>query len=179
MDLVATTKKMLQSLRDEGFDVLLDYVTSLCVKHKINVPDMNAHYMDGIRSLEELHYRFNDEVMQLLRLNTSLESKNNFSLFDIEHICALTTTFYHADFGQQDMYHLKLQLDHYKIDVQLTERVFSIIKLVKNDLRNKIGEEYLRDTMLINIEREYAEEIDPDEVIDGFYAQKNRRAQLK
>ncbi|XP_074328059.1 uncharacterized protein LOC141665970 [Apium graveolens] len=77
MDLVATTKELLQSLRDEGFHIFLDYVTSL----------------------EELHYRFNDEVVQLLRLSTSLEPKNNFSLFDIEHICALATTFYHADFG--------------------------------------------------------------------------------
>ncbi|XP_074321978.1 uncharacterized protein LOC141659120 [Apium graveolens] len=217
---------------------------SVCVKHKIDIPDMNARYMDDIRSvrqiddisvehhyhydifnstidfqLEELHYRFNDDVVQLLRLSTSLEPKNNFRLFDIEHICKLATTFYPADFGQQEMYHLKLQLDHYKIDVinhvgfqdlstlsdlylrlvdtgkatqynliyrliclvltlpvstTTTERVFSIIKLVKTDLRNKMGEEYLRDTMLINIEREYAEKIDPDEVKDEFYAQKNR-----
>ena len=40
-------------------------------------------------------------------------------------------------------------------------------------------EEYLRDSMLINIEREYAENIDVDEVIDEFYAQKNRRVRLK
>ncbi|XP_074337328.1 uncharacterized protein LOC141674522 [Apium graveolens] len=142
MDLVASIKELLQSLRDDGFDVLLDYITSVCVKHKINIQDMNARYMDGIRSvrqindksvehhyrydvfnsvidfqLEELHYRFNDEAVQLLRLRTSLEPKNNFSFFDIEHICALATTFYHVDFGQQEMYHLKLQLDRYKIDV--------------------------------------------------------------
>ncbi|XP_074352621.1 uncharacterized protein LOC141691762 [Apium graveolens] len=248
MDLVATTKELLKSLRDEGFDVLLDYVMSVCVKHKIDIPDINARYMDGIRSvrqiddisvehhyhydifnsaidfqLEELHYRFNDDVVQLLRLSASLEPKNNFRLFDIEHICTLATTFYPADLGQQEMYHLKLQLDHYKIDVvnhaefqdlstlfdlclrlvdtgkatqynliyrliclltlhvstATTERVFSTMKLVKTDIRNKMGEEYRRDTMLINIEREYAEEIDPDEVIDEFYAQKNRRAQFK
>ncbi|XP_074374469.1 uncharacterized protein LOC141714871 [Apium graveolens] len=105
MNLVTTTKELLQSLRDEGFDVLLDYVTSVCVKHKFNVPDMNDRYMDGIRSarqidnklvehhyhydvfnyaidflLEELHYRFNDEAVQLLRLSTSLEPKKQFQL---------------------------------------------------------------------------------------------------
>ncbi|KAL8091036.1 hypothetical protein AgCh_040218 [Apium graveolens] len=88
MDLVVTTKELLQSLRDEGFDVLLDYVTLVCVKHKFNIPDMNTRYMDDIRSvrqiddksvehhfhydvfnsaidfqLEELHYRFNDEAV--------------------------------------------------------------------------------------------------------------------
>ena len=39
--------------------------------------------------------------------------------------------------------------------------------------------EYLRDSMLINIEREYAEGIVIDKVIDEFNTQKNRRVQLK
>ena len=122
------------------------------------------------------------------------------------------------------MYHLRLQLDHYKIDVlrhekfqnlstiselclllvdtgkaahysliyrliclvltlpvstATTERVFSAMKIVKTILRNKMEEEYLRDSMLINIEREYAEDVDVDEVIDEFYAQKHRRSQLR
>ncbi|KAK1376359.1 hypothetical protein POM88_032552 [Heracleum sosnowskyi] len=60
-----------------------------------------------------------------------------------------------------------------------TERVFSAMKLLKTELRNKMGEEYLRYSMFINIEREFAEDVDIDEVIDEFYAQKNRRVQLK
>ena len=142
MDLVATTKELLQSLRDEGFDVLLGYVISVCEQYAIDVPEMSARYMDGIRSvrqrddisvehhyhydvfnsaidfqLEELHYRFNDNAVELLRLSSSLEPRNNFRLFDIEQICTLASTFYPADFGQQEMYHLKLQPHHYKIDV--------------------------------------------------------------
>ncbi|XP_074327091.1 uncharacterized protein LOC141665032 [Apium graveolens] len=221
VDSVATTIELLQSLRNEGFDILLDYVMSVCAKYKIDVPDMNARYMDGIRSvrqrddisvehhyhydifnsaidfqLEELHYRFNDTVVQLLRLSSSLEPKNNFMMFDIEHICTLATSFYPADFGQQEILHLKLQLDHYKIDVvkhakfqdlstiselclrlvdtgkaeqysliyrliclvltlpvstATIERVFSVMKLVKTDLQNKMEEKYLRDFMLINM----------------------------
>ncbi|XP_063938086.1 uncharacterized protein LOC135147947 [Daucus carota subsp. sativus] len=142
VDLVATTKELLQSLRADGFDVLLEYVISVCEKFKIDVPDMNSRYMDNIHSVrqrddisiehhyhynifnsaidyqvEELNYRFNDNAVELLRLSSSLESKNNFSLFDIEQICTLASTFYPADFSQQEMYYLKLQLDHYKIDV--------------------------------------------------------------
>ncbi|KAL8145261.1 hypothetical protein AgCh_003451 [Apium graveolens] len=219
--IVATTKELLQSLRDEGFDVLLDYVMSVCAKYKIDVPDMNARYVDNFRSvrqingisvehhyhydvfiyainfqLEELHYRFNDNTVQLLRLSSSLEPQNNFELFDMGNICTLATIFYPADFEQQEMYHLKLQLEHYKIDVvnharliclvltllvstTTTERAFSAMKIVKTVLRNKMEEEYLRDGMLINIEREYAEDIDPYELIDEFYAQKIRRVQLK
>ena len=55
--------------------------------------------------------------MELLRLSSSFEPKCNFSLFDIEQICTLDNIFYPADFSQQKMYNLKLQLDHYKIDV--------------------------------------------------------------
>ena len=40
-------------------------------------------------------------------------------------------------------------------------------------------EEYLRDSILINIEREYVEDVDINKVIDEFYAQKHRRSQLK
>ena len=85
MDFVATKKELLQSLRDEGFDVYLDYVMSVFEKYDIDILDMNARYMDGIRSvregdnisveyhyhhdvfnstidfqLEELYYRFNE-----------------------------------------------------------------------------------------------------------------------
>ena len=146
-----------------------------------------------------------------------MEPENNFSLFDIKKICTLASTFYPADFSQQEMYYLKLQLDHYKIDVirharfqnlstiselcvrlidtgkvehysliyrliclvltlpistATIERAFSAMKIVKTVLRNKMDEEYLRDSMLINIEREYAEGIVIDEVIDEFYTKK-------
>ncbi|KAK1391485.1 hypothetical protein POM88_010541 [Heracleum sosnowskyi] len=143
MDLVATTKELLQSLRDDGFDVLWHYVISVCEKNGIIVPDMSARYMDEFRyvrqsddisvehhyhydvfnyaidfQLEELQYRFNDHAVELLRLSSSLEPKNNFGLFDKEQICTIfNSNFYPADFSQQDMYHLQLQLDHYKIDV--------------------------------------------------------------
>ncbi|XP_074346932.1 uncharacterized protein LOC141685745 [Apium graveolens] len=211
MDSYVIIIELLQSLRDEGFDILLDYVMSVCAKYKIDVPDMNACYMDGIRSvrqrddisvehhyhydvfnsvidfhLEELHYRFNDTTVQLLRLSSSLEPKNNFRLFDIQHICTLATSFYPANFGQQEMLHLKLQLDHYKIDVVKHAKFQDLstiselcLRLVDAGKAEQYKEEYLRDSMLINIEREYAEDIDPDEVIDEFYAQKNHRVQLK
>ncbi|XP_074355960.1 uncharacterized protein LOC141695626 [Apium graveolens] len=190
MDLVATTKLLLQSLRDEGFDVLLDYVMSVCAKYKINLPDMNARYMDNFRSvrqiddisvehhyhydvfisvidfqLEELHYRFNDNTVQLLGLSSPLEPKNNFELFDMGNICTLATTFYPADFGQQEMYHLELQLEHYKIDV-VNHAGFQNLST-------------LSELCVRLVERKYAEDIDPDALIDEFYAQKNRRVQLK
>ena len=92
----------------------MGYVISVCEKFEIDVPDMSARYMNDIRSirqrydisvehhyhydifnsaidfqLEELHYMFNDNAVEILKLSSSLEPKNNFSLFDIKQICTL------------------------------------------------------------------------------------------
>ena len=53
IDLVSTTKELLQSLRAVGFDVLLEYAISICEKFEIDVPNMNARYMDDIRLVRQ------------------------------------------------------------------------------------------------------------------------------
>ena len=88
-----------------------------------------------------------------------------------------------VDTGKAEHYNLIYRLICLVLTLHVStstiERVFSAMKLLKTELRNKMGDEYLRDSMLINVEREFAEDIDIDEVIDEFYAQKNRRVQLK
>jgi hypothetical protein len=59
-----------------------------------------------------------------------------------------------------------------------TERAFSVIKHVKIVLHNKIKEEFIADSMMISIERELAEDIDLDSIIDEFYFTKHRKVQL-
>ena len=44
MDLVSTTKALLRTLRDAGFDLLLANVQSVCTKYEIDIPHMNASY---------------------------------------------------------------------------------------------------------------------------------------
>jgi hypothetical protein len=44
MDLVSTTKALLQTLRDAGFDLLLANVQSVCTKYEIDILHMNASY---------------------------------------------------------------------------------------------------------------------------------------
>ncbi|XP_038713392.1 zinc finger MYM-type protein 1-like [Tripterygium wilfordii] len=60
-----------------------------------------------------------------------------------------------------------------------TERAFSAMKLVKTALRNKMDDEFLADCMVLYIERELAEKVNLDSVIDDFYSLKYRRAQLQ
>jgi hypothetical protein len=56
MDDVATTKKLIQNLRDHGWSSLISVVTSFCNKHGIVASDMNVLYADFIRS------RANDQL---------------------------------------------------------------------------------------------------------------------
>jgi len=58
------------------------------------------------------------------------------------------------------------------------ERVFSAMKLLKTRLRNKMKDDFLRDCMLVYIEREIAMEFMTDSIIDDLYAKKNRKIRL-
>lgn len=53
------------------------------------------------------------------------------------------------------------------------------MKLVKTAARNKMEEDFLRDCMMISIERVIAGAIDIDSIIDGFDDVGSRRVPLK
>ena len=42
LDLVSTTKVLLGKLREDGWDPLLQEVQSFCLKHEIDIPDLNS-----------------------------------------------------------------------------------------------------------------------------------------
>ncbi|XP_073030759.1 uncharacterized protein [Primulina eburnea] len=65
------------------------------------------------------------------------------------------------------------------VSTATTERSLSTMKLIKTCLRNKMEEEFLANSMIIYIEREFTAKIDTDSIIDEFYYMKNRRAQLQ
>ncbi|KAM7514791.1 hypothetical protein LguiA_004374 [Lonicera macranthoides] len=59
-----------------------------------------------------------------------------------------------------------------------TERAFSCMKHVKTAIRNAMGDEFMADCMLLNLERDLGFKIDLESVIDEFELLKTRRAQL-
>ena len=65
------------------------------------------------------------------------------------------------------------------VSTATTECTFSAIKFLKTRLRNKMEDEFLRDCMLIYIEREIAIKFMIDSIIDDLYAKKNRKVRLK
>ena len=54
------------------------------------------------------------------------------------------------------------------ISIATTERAFSAMNVIKTDLRNKMEDEFLSDTMMLFIERDIAMTISMDSIIDNF-----------
>ena len=66
---------------------------------------------------QEINHRFNDNMMDLLNLSSSLDPSNNFKKLNVNQICELAYKFYPEDFTVQEMIHLKIQARHYEADV--------------------------------------------------------------
>jgi hypothetical protein len=92
MHLVSTTKALLRTLRDVGFDLLLANVQSVCTKYEIDIPHMNASYkkptghsyqqQGSVTVYQRYHYNiFNSTIdFQLEELNSRYNNKT------VEHV---------------------------------------------------------------------------------------------
>ena len=58
------------------------------------------------------------------------------------------------------------------------ERVFSAIKDVKTDLRNRIEDEWLNDSLVVHIEKEIFDSIDNELILNRFQNMDSRKNQL-
>ena len=58
------------------------------------------------------------------------------------------------------------------------ERAFSAMNIIKTELRNKIGDEWLSDMMVCYIERETFMRIDEEDILQRFQSMQTRRIQL-
>jgi len=64
-------------------------------------------------------------------------------------------------------------------NLQPTERVFSVMNIVKIRLCNRMEDDFLANYLIVYIEKEIVERFTVDIIIDDFYSVKKRRAQLK
>ena len=62
----------------------------------------------------------------------------------------------------------------FPISTATTERAFSTMNVIKIDLRNKMEDEFLSNTMMLFIERDIAATISMDSIIDDFEDLKRR-----
>ncbi|GJT12888.1 zinc finger MYM-type protein 1-like protein [Tanacetum coccineum] len=63
------------------------------------------------------------------------------------------------------------------VSTATTERAFSAMKVCKNRLRNKMSDDFLGNSLVVYIEKEIAEKIDSQSVIEEFKSLKGRRAE--
>ncbi|KAL5777379.1 hypothetical protein ACOSP7_010305 [Xanthoceras sorbifolium] len=145
----------------------------------------------------ELNNRFTEKTVELLILSEALNPIDGFKSFSIDSICTLAEKFYSRDFTGDDINTLKRQLGHYKLDVIcqpqfqniaylselcrllvqsrrsqhyfLIDRLIRLVLTLPTSIHNKMEQEFLANSMVIYIEREIAETIDSDFVIDNFF----------
>ena len=147
MNMIVSVKRLLQHLRDEGWEPLLEAVTAFCVQRDILVPNMNDnilargyprssrksvtcfhHYKVEIfnevidRNIAEMNNRFSETTTRLLICISCLDPRDSFSSFDHDKIIELASI-YSADFDPEERQFLSGQLDIY-IDVMKRSPVF-------------------------------------------------------
>jgi hypothetical protein len=146
MDDVSTTKKLIQKLRDDGWNKLISDVMLFCQKHRITAPNMIDFYVDFIRSrgadestaehhyrydiftvavdqqAHELNCRFSEQATELLVLCHTLDPRDSFSSLNIDDVCCLASKYYSDDFSEQERNILRCQLQHYLLDVPTNPR---------------------------------------------------------
>ncbi|XP_062114787.1 uncharacterized protein LOC133826564 [Humulus lupulus] len=67
--------------------------------------------------LQELNSRFNEHSVELLVLSTAFDPRDGFKLFKIDDICKLAEKFYPHDFSEQEVVHLRIELQHFLLEI--------------------------------------------------------------
>ncbi|KAG6718441.1 hypothetical protein I3842_04G149900 [Carya illinoinensis] len=196
MNMVSTTKRLIQKLRNEGWKNLLENVVSFSNKFDINIAELSSR------------------TTKLLTLSSALDPKDGYKSFNIDDICCLAEEYYPLDFSENEKINLRFQLKHFEVGVlsnpkfqdlrsiadlcrrlveteksniyylidrlihliltlpvstATSERAFLAMKIVKTRLRNKIEDEFLANNLIVYIEREIAKNFDLDSILDDFF----------
>ncbi|KAK8260428.1 hypothetical protein V6Z11_D13G120500 [Gossypium hirsutum] len=156
MSLVSTTKDLIQKLRDDGWDKLLKNVISFYETWELDFPNINAQYIVGYShnkkedvtmehhyrvdiffatidtQLQELKSIFNEPVVELLTLTTTLDPKIFLNKRkNISHIICKSL----VESGKSIMYPLVDKLIclilALPVSTASSKRAFSAMKIVK------------------------------------------------
>ena len=64
------------------------------------------------------------------------------------------------------------------VAIATVERTFSAMNIVKNRLRNRMGDQWMSDQLLVYVEKDIFDSIDNDTIVQHFQNMKTRRIQL-
>ncbi|XP_078168487.1 uncharacterized protein LOC144562989 [Carex rostrata] len=140
MRLVKFAKVRLQGMRDGGWESLFKEVCVFCVKHDIDIPNMEDKYAGKPKrqttnttnlhyyrvelfytvidmQLQELNDRFTENSTELLICMSCLDPSNSFSSFNKDRLVQLARL-YPSDFNQYELAVLDGQLENYRMDLR-------------------------------------------------------------
>ncbi|CAH9058308.1 unnamed protein product [Cuscuta europaea] len=151
MQLVTIAKGRLQDMRDNGWDPLLEEVSSFCTVHDLDIPNMEDKFIPKGRSrrkakdikywehykydlfytivdmqLQELNYRFSESNTKLLLCLSCLSPDKSFEAFDKLKLIEFANI-YPNDFSSLELVVLENQLETYIIDMRSNDE-FSDLK---------------------------------------------------
>ncbi|XP_020411108.1 zinc finger MYM-type protein 1-like [Prunus persica] len=222
MALVKSCKEKLHWMRNNGFDALVEEVSSFCDKHHIDVPNMDEAFVLQGRSRRNApiktnrhHYRVELFIYVIDEQLTELDDRFNELL--------RVAQFYPQDFSDGDLLALEDQLElyiHYvcsssdfsnlqgigdlakkmvetkmhrafnyvyllitlalvlPVATASVERAFSVMNIIKGPLRNKMGDQWLSDSLLVYVEKDVFDCIENEAIMLRFQNMKPRRGQL-
>ncbi|CAI0460737.1 unnamed protein product [Linum tenue] len=119
-----------------------------CMAHRLQLSLVAASYVFNAAidvQMTKLGSRFNDRVVELLKLSSSLNPRDGFKTFDIDAICKLAREYYPLDFSDDDIDTLKFQLKMFQVNIPnypSLEKLSSITDLCKELASTRLGKEY-------------------------------------
>ncbi|CAN6542945.1 unnamed protein product [Malus baccata var. baccata] len=190
MALVKTCKEQLRCMRnDEKFDLLVDKVSSFCVEHEIEAclsPNDSFVAFDK-EKLVRLAQMYLKDFMDRDRLALQdqldiyihfVRSDNDFS--QLRGINKLAKKMVEKGLHRTFAYvYLLVQLALVlPVATASVERAFSAMNIIKGPLRNKIGDQWLSDSLVVYIEKDVFSCIGNEAIMEHFQTMKPRRGPL-
>lgn len=143
----------------------------------INLNSMsNEEIVDSCKNIVS---KYPNDLNENQLINECEIAKNYFTFNKLTHDSMYKTMFNDnlcASFPNIDIF-LRMYLSMFVTNVS-DERSFSKLKLIKNYLRNTIGDDRLNSLSILAIEYEVLDNLNFDEIIDEFVSLKNRKVQI-
>ncbi|XP_059627419.1 uncharacterized protein LOC132270245 [Cornus florida] len=163
---VKVCKNQLQRMRESGWDSLLDVASSFCVKHGIPVPNIDDPFSARGRPRPKI-IRLAEFSAKEFSPNTLIElgdQLNNYiadvgSRSEFEGLKGIGDPAKKMVETKRDkmyslIYLLMILALILLVATATVERAFSTMKIVKNRLHNKMGDEWMSDSLVVYIEKD-------------------------
>ncbi|XP_016755171.1 uncharacterized protein [Gossypium hirsutum] len=114
IEMIRITDDLCEALQYKPQDILnaMQLRENLTIEHHYRL-DI---FIVGIDSLlTKMNSPFNDEVVELLVLSSTLDPHDNYKAFSVEDIYKLMNYFYPDDYTEQEKLHMKIQLEHFQL----------------------------------------------------------------